>query len=287
MSYTYSGIQVGSPARLTVDGAWGVKLLNPLYTGPLIRVRRSNDNAEQDIGRNGTELDTAALTTFTGANSGFIVKAYDQSVTNTLDATQSTSGNQPRIVNAGTVDTISSKIAWLHDGTDDYLTLGTGTGGNLDSALTAYTWVAEYYANSETGFPGLVCKGNLDSSSSGSYIMYFTGGNSFGYLVYSGSTRVVNLVLGAGNFPTGSWHQVATTWQASVVAEIYQDGVFKTNDTSPGASIDAAGQSVLFGSGQGNAGNTVYPFSGYIRSVRLYRRALTAGQLAGLFAKGI
>jgi hypothetical protein len=66
-----------------------------------IRVRRSNDNAEQEIGFdiNGN-LDITALTTFVGANSGFVTTWYDQS-SNAINATQTTAAIQPRIVNAG------------------------------------------------------------------------------------------------------------------------------------------------------------------------------------------
>ncbi len=90
------------------------------YSGALIRVRRSNDNAEQDIGFDAAgELDTAALLAFTGANSGYVAKLYDQSG-GTRDATIGTSGAQPRIVNAGTVDLIATGIPGCkYDGSDD------------------------------------------------------------------------------------------------------------------------------------------------------------------------
>ena len=46
--------------------AWSVaRRLNTSYTGALIRIRRSSDNAETDIGYNGSnELDTSAITSF-------------------------------------------------------------------------------------------------------------------------------------------------------------------------------------------------------------------------------
>lgn len=85
------------------------------YTGPLLRVRRSNDNAELDIGAVATPdangdrfLDTVALLAFTGANSGLVTTWYDQSG-NGRHAPQPTTTSQPRIVNAGVVDTINSK----------------------------------------------------------------------------------------------------------------------------------------------------------------------------------
>jgi hypothetical protein len=77
--------------------------LSSSYTGSLIRVRRSSDNAEQDIGyTSGNLLDESALTSFVGANNGFITTVYDQSG-NAKNLTQSTAGSQPKIVNSGSV----------------------------------------------------------------------------------------------------------------------------------------------------------------------------------------
>lgn len=83
--------------------------LRDAYAGSLFRVRRSSDNAEQDIGFNaGTGLvDSGALTTFVGANDGFVVTLYDQSG-NARHATQATAGNQPQVVVAGVVNTIGT-----------------------------------------------------------------------------------------------------------------------------------------------------------------------------------
>lgn len=83
--------------------AYSLRKLRGSYSGSLIRVRRSSDNTEQDIGVTGCgTLDTAALTTFVGAGNGYVKTWYDQSG-NSRDATQSTNGSQPMIVNAGTI----------------------------------------------------------------------------------------------------------------------------------------------------------------------------------------
>lgn len=90
--------------------AYAVRIpANSTYYGPLIRVRRSNDNAELDIypvatlDANGNRLlDTTALLAFTGANNGFVTTWYDQSG-NARHATQTLTGSQPSIVNAGSV----------------------------------------------------------------------------------------------------------------------------------------------------------------------------------------
>jgi titin len=81
---------------------------------PLMRVRRSTDNGLCDIGYTGAgNLDTTALLTFvtnggaSPAASGYVAIWYDQSGAS-QDATQATAGLQPRIVNAGAVDSKGS-----------------------------------------------------------------------------------------------------------------------------------------------------------------------------------
>jgi hypothetical protein len=91
------------------------------YAGSAFRVRRSSDNAEQDIGFAGDYVDTAALLAFVGAGSGYVVTLYDQSG-NGRELIQSTLASQPRIVNAGVLDAFpSGRIAMSFDGTDDRL----------------------------------------------------------------------------------------------------------------------------------------------------------------------
>jgi len=64
----------------------------------------ASDNAQQNIGTTmaGT-LDTAALLSFCGSSSCFVTTWYDQSGSGN-NAIQATAANQPRIVNAGTVE---------------------------------------------------------------------------------------------------------------------------------------------------------------------------------------
>ena len=73
------------------------------YSGSCIRVRRSIDNTEQDIGFSSNYLDTAALKTFVGLNNGFIVTWYDQSG-NGNNLTQVTAASQPIIIVLGLIN---------------------------------------------------------------------------------------------------------------------------------------------------------------------------------------
>jgi hypothetical protein len=103
-------------------GTWSVaRRLLALWLGALIRVRRSTDDAEMDIGfTSDGSLDTVALLAFCGVGDGFVVTVYDQSG-NGRHFGQATPGNQPRIVNAGVLETNEGKPTALFDGVNDGL----------------------------------------------------------------------------------------------------------------------------------------------------------------------
>ena len=83
--------------------AYSLRKLRTAYTGNCIRVRRTGDNVEQNIGFLNNYLDTAALKTFIGVTaSGFITTWFDQSG-NGINATQTNAANQPNIVSAGSL----------------------------------------------------------------------------------------------------------------------------------------------------------------------------------------
>jgi hypothetical protein len=106
------GAPMGTPLILDVlptAPAFAVSMwkLRTAYAGACLRVRRSTDNAEQDIGFASTGLiDTSALLAFCGAGSGFVARWYDQS-TNANNAQQTTAAMQWRIVNAGVLENVS------------------------------------------------------------------------------------------------------------------------------------------------------------------------------------
>lgn len=79
------------------------------YNGPAIRVRRSSDNVETNVGfdANG-DLDTVVLLAFCGAGNGFLTTWYDQSG-NARNWTQASQAAQPRIVNAGVIETLGGR----------------------------------------------------------------------------------------------------------------------------------------------------------------------------------
>jgi hypothetical protein len=95
-----------SPAPLA---AWSTRRLVAAHDGPLMRVRRSGDHAESDIGANADgSLDTATLASFTTTGSAHVVCWYDQSGNN-HHLRQAERDRQPRVVRDGTLAVENSR----------------------------------------------------------------------------------------------------------------------------------------------------------------------------------
>jgi hypothetical protein len=105
--------------------AYSLRRLLSLYTGPLVRVRRSSDDTTLDIGFDvDGDLDTTALLAFVGAGDCFVTRWYDQTGGG-ANLEQGTTTAQPSIVTAGAVNTLDSLPAVTFDGTTDYLTVAS------------------------------------------------------------------------------------------------------------------------------------------------------------------
>lgn len=122
--------------------AYSARKVRTTYAGNCLRVRRSSDNTETDIGFVDNYLDTASLLTFCGAGNGFVTTWYDQSG-NTRNATQTTAINQPQIVVAGTLIQKNNKVSLQFDGTNDSLTASATSGITMGPTT--------YYAVSSRG----------------------------------------------------------------------------------------------------------------------------------------
>ena len=105
------------------------------------RVRRSSDNAEQDIGFIGNDLDTSALSSFVGANDGWVVKIYEQNGTG-KDVLQTSAASQFKIVNAGAIYTLNGKPTCVTDN-GDYLLNSLGMFNFVNTVGTSVFSVTE------------------------------------------------------------------------------------------------------------------------------------------------
>lgn len=101
-----------APLAAPLDGlagqiyaAFGMSRLLSSHAGPCLRARRAGDGEEADIGLTASGgLDVAALLGFAGASSAYAAIWYDQSG-NGRHALQATGAAQPRLVQAGVLET--------------------------------------------------------------------------------------------------------------------------------------------------------------------------------------
>ena len=141
--------------------AYSLRKLAVGYSGSAIRVRRSSDNAESDIGfASNNQLNTAAINAFAGSGSAFVTKWYDQSG-NGRDAIQTTAANQPLIQSAGVVITNGGKPAIENTSTSF-----------LSTSQTAFTTLQTHSAF-------IVLKGKTQSQAD--YAGYVVFGPASGY----------------------------------------------------------------------------------------------------------
>ena len=115
------GLTSSTPAAV----AYSLRQLSSSYLGNAIQVRRSSDDATQDIGFdvNG-ELDTTTVLAFVGSNDGFVTIWYDQSGNN-RDIVKLDINYQPKIVFSGAFKYIGGKVAIDFSGNKGLVYSGT------------------------------------------------------------------------------------------------------------------------------------------------------------------
>lgn len=182
--------------------AYSLRKLNTLYTGSAIRVRRSSDNTEQDIGfTGGNDLDTAALTSFCGSGNGFVTTWYDQSG-NARNATQTTAANQPQIVSSGSIYQLNSKPTII----------ATSTRNWAFSAISSnlYSLFMSYYKTA-TGNQAVI------GSGSNNYMWL-----DYGLLQYVASAAPISI---SSNFAINTQYTYNAIANSSTGAEIWRNNV--------------------------------------------------------------
>ena len=135
----------------TADMAVSLRLLRTAYTGALIKIRRSSDNAEKDFYPDDNSVISLAsedgsgtsLSTWIASSDGYVVKMYDQTG-NGLDLSQTTSSRQPKIVSSGSMVTSPTGEVAIYNTT----TQGLETAAQLYSTNTYTMFVSASFNSS-------------------------------------------------------------------------------------------------------------------------------------------
>ena len=192
-------------APTTSRGAFSLRELSSSYSGACIRVRRSSDNTEQDIGFDSYhKVDTIALLTFCGRN-----------------RTQTIQNRQPRIVLNGVVETFKNKPAInFFQSTSclqhDVTTILVPNTTNVSASFV--------YSNQQVGNSVLFWAGSsqyayasTSGSSSSAYAQMSIGGNYINNVVTTINTRgqSYNAVYSATNYISHQFYNlnIQASWQ--------------------------------------------------------------------------
>jgi len=137
-----NGVDAPSSALLldTYSGAvaaYSTRRLNSSYTGACMRVRRSSDSVETDIGFDSSGyLDTAAIASHCSSSIGYVTKWYSQDTSGGTgsgnDAVQATASQQPRIYSGSAIYTDGGK-ACLYNQNVENGTVGLDVSSNVRS----------------------------------------------------------------------------------------------------------------------------------------------------------
>lgn len=210
--------------------AYSVRWLNSAYSGALVRIRRSSDSTEKDFYPDGSNVlsmsseDGAgtSLSTWIGANSGYIATFYDQSG-NGNNLTRAVAADQPRIVNAGAleVDPNNGVVAIKFDGTSDFMNLGS-------TISVTQNYYQHFVFNRASS--GIISTGLAHTNATPYPMLWFSNDT-----VYSGTQTTT--AHDASQTQTGDFIHT-TLRDGSNNVKMWLNGTAKTTQTNTGATLN-------------------------------------------------
>jgi len=167
-----TGIYSASSTLKTLDivsgaaMAYSLRNVRAAYTGPVVQLRRSSDNATRDCYE--AELTDGTVATWASSGNAFVRTWYDQSG-NARHVQQTTSSLQPQLVSSGSVLLLNGKpaIEWSASSVDKVLTGTVATS-------TAMTTASVFSVVKRDGAYVKLFNIGSDSTSSGYAITPFT-----------------------------------------------------------------------------------------------------------------
>lgn len=167
------------------------------------------------------------------------------------------------------------------DGANDYAEAPDSPPLNISDNLTIELWI---YPDNITGFSTLLSKG---SPFNGSILNY-------GLQFHDGLPRLRFFSMDAGGYDfadssvdiaTGQWSHVAVTFSGGSL-DFYINGTLTDSLAYPEALLPATNYSLFIGKhNHATLGDSQF-FDGRMDNIRIWKRSLTPGEVAGLYSKG-
>lgn len=164
------------------------------------------------------------------------------------------------------------------DGSNDYVTVPSATSLNSTSQITVSAWIKRVGTGTRQFF---VSKGSANTVATTQYWLELTSGNVLVFELASGSTEH-KLTSGFTLTDTQNWHHVVGTYDGTT-QKIFLDGVQDATTSTWSGALNALSDDVAIGN------RSVFydiPFNGSIDEVRIYNRALSAGEIQSLYKLG-
>ncbi|QIH37458.1 hypothetical protein G7A72_00920 [Flavobacterium sp. Sr18] len=261
---------VGLTSATPAAGAYSLRKLSSLYLGSAIQVRRSVDNATQNISfdSNGN-LDANSLTSFVGSGDGFLTIWYDQSG-NGNNAIQNALLNQPKIITTGVIERSNGLPTVIFSGSQFLVVNSTVFNNDLTGCLVYNasgfnnrSGLARSWFNMN-GIFGSEQPGGTTDFAYGIYNNKFTAGNGPSDNSIAGNTTVND-----NSIRLHSWTRNRTTGQINLYANGAIDGTANLN-----TGTFSAATSVAIGANQTFASGQVF-YNGYVSELILFATVLT------------
>jgi hypothetical protein len=238
--------------------AYGLRRLSRFWTGAAIRVMRTSDNSELDIGFIGEDLDVVTLLAFVGLSNGEVVIWYDQSG-NGRHAVSTTAGLRPRIVVNGVLQTQNGKPEIRFDGVDDYLAAASPLIDTTHSLFILFTPTIE----NEFG----TVFGQWKSGENGRF--YVIANQVSVGPISAGRLNVANTSSTGGGGSGGSAIDVAISNTPTLITSISTTGseqwkLFKNGAEWDSATISRVYTGVNSAIGSLNGTGSLFPFDGTV-----------------------
>lgn len=242
--------------------AFAFRKINPNYTGDCCIVRRSSDNAELTVGWSGNEIDLASIEAWAGSDTVTVKTWYDQSG-NGRNVSQSAGASQPRLYNAGVLETMNSQPCIYFDNNDI-----------LDNASPS--WIAGvYYAYAATTIPDEVAASSwyigTRSASSNNYRLQigYNGSNAYKIAQWNNDANFTP------TWSSGSVYAHAGKKNNPAGSTLWQNGSLISTQTQPSNVQLIAASTFTIGAG---GGDTNY-FMGWIGEVVVWAYSISSAQL--------
>jgi hypothetical protein len=184
-------------------------------------------------------------------------------------ANDSVGANNGTIMNGASFTTGKISQALSFDGVDDYVNLGTPI-SQSDPNLTVSAWVKTN--NPSVGGPVLTTNNFLID-------INLVGDNRVKLTKWG----VADIFIGPYPADT-AWHHLVVVYSSTGVV-MYVDGVIRSETSANGSSFTTESRGNQIGHSTEEVGGLRY-FSGQIDDLRIYNRALTAADVAGLYNGG-